>query len=320
MRKDYDPGPSRRSRPTTRSAASGSCPRTSGTARSPRTTSSSSRPASRRSSGAASSSRTDRSARPTRSSSRPASRSPRCRRPSSCATPGRTLREAGNGSPSGPQGHGGQGLPNLFLMLGPNTGLGIVDGLHGRVADQLRARRRRWTSDGSTRGGGPRRRARGATTWTCRSSSTGTVWNTGCASWYVDEHGRNVTLWPDWTFRFRQQTAKFDAELLRADEARRPSARRWPREQARDDHRRGQRHRRGGRRADAQQGARVVGLDLEGDPDRDILACDVTDPARSSARSPRRRAARRAGRAGSTTPGWASRRARARRRTRTRSR
>ncbi len=28
-----------------------------------------------------------------------------------------------------------------------------------------------------------------------------------------------------------------------------------------------------------EQGARVVGLDLNGDPDRDILACDVTDPA-----------------------------------------
>ena len=52
----------------------------------------------------------------------------------------------------------------------------------------------------------------------------GTVWNTGCASWYVDEHGRNVTLWPDWTFRFRQQTAKFDAELLRADPAPAPAS------------------------------------------------------------------------------------------------
>jgi hypothetical protein len=39
----------------------------------------------------------------------------------------------------------------------------------------------------------------------------GTVWNTGCASWYVDDQGRNVTLWPDWTFRFRRQTASFDS-------------------------------------------------------------------------------------------------------------
>jgi hypothetical protein len=38
----------------------------------------------------------------------------------------------------------------------------------------------------------------------------GTVWNTGCASWYLDDTGRNATLWPDWTWRFRQRTARFD--------------------------------------------------------------------------------------------------------------
>jgi hypothetical protein len=38
----------------------------------------------------------------------------------------------------------------------------------------------------------------------------GTVWNTGCASWYLDDSGRNVTLWPDWTWRFRRRTAQFD--------------------------------------------------------------------------------------------------------------
>jgi hypothetical protein len=38
----------------------------------------------------------------------------------------------------------------------------------------------------------------------------GTVWNTGCTSWYQDEKGNNPTLWPDWTWRFRQRTARFD--------------------------------------------------------------------------------------------------------------
>ena len=38
----------------------------------------------------------------------------------------------------------------------------------------------------------------------------GTVWNTGCASWYLDETGRNSTLWPDLTWRFRRRTARFD--------------------------------------------------------------------------------------------------------------
>jgi hypothetical protein len=38
----------------------------------------------------------------------------------------------------------------------------------------------------------------------------GTVWSTGCASWYVDDTGRNATLWPDWTWRFRMRTARLD--------------------------------------------------------------------------------------------------------------
>ena len=43
--------------------------------------------------------------------------------------------------------------------------------------------------------------------------SRGTVWTGGgCASWYLDEHGHNTTLWPDFTFRFRRLTRTFDRE------------------------------------------------------------------------------------------------------------
>ena len=39
----------------------------------------------------------------------------------------------------------------------------------------------------------------------------GTVWNTGgCSSWYLDRNGRNSTIWPDFTWRFWQQTRRFD--------------------------------------------------------------------------------------------------------------
>ena len=34
----------------------------------------------------------------------------------------------------------------------------------------------------------------------------------GCASWYLDKHGHNTTLWPDFTFRFRKLTKKLDRE------------------------------------------------------------------------------------------------------------
>jgi len=38
-----------------------------------------------------------------------------------------------------------------------------------------------------------------------------TVWNSGgCSSWYIDANGLNTTIWPDFTWRFRQVTRKFD--------------------------------------------------------------------------------------------------------------
>jgi cyclohexanone monooxygenase len=43
-----------------------------------------------------------------------------------------------------------------------------------------------------------------------------TVWTTGgCASWYLDDRGRNTTLWPGTTWRFRRQTARFDPSAYR---------------------------------------------------------------------------------------------------------
>jgi cation diffusion facilitator CzcD-associated flavoprotein CzcO len=37
----------------------------------------------------------------------------------------------------------------------------------------------------------------------------GTVWGTGCSSWYLDAAGRNTTLWPGFTFEFRRRTRRF---------------------------------------------------------------------------------------------------------------
>ena len=48
----------------------------------------------------------------------------------------------------------------------------------------------------------------------------GTVWNTGCASWYLDRTGRNSTAWPDWTWKFRRRV---DAARPGRVPARRPA-------------------------------------------------------------------------------------------------
>jgi hypothetical protein len=49
--------------------------------------------------------------------------------------------------------------------------------------------------------------------WNARMQAdlAGTVWTTGnCASWYLDAEGRNTTLWPNFTWRFRRETRRFD--------------------------------------------------------------------------------------------------------------
>jgi hypothetical protein len=44
-----------------------------------------------------------------------------------------------------------------------------------------------------------------------QSAMAGTVWTSGgCASWYLDAHGRNTTLWPGSTVTFRHHTRRFD--------------------------------------------------------------------------------------------------------------
>jgi hypothetical protein len=40
-----------------------------------------------------------------------------------------------------------------------------------------------------------------------------TVWVAGgCSSWNLDERGRNTTIWPDFTWRFKRRTTRFDPE------------------------------------------------------------------------------------------------------------
>jgi hypothetical protein len=47
----------------------------------------------------------------------------------------------------------------------------------------------------------------------CRTLHTkldGTVWDSGCTSWYLDEHGRNTINWPGFTFSYRFATRAVD--------------------------------------------------------------------------------------------------------------
>src|SRR3954452_3070134 len=124
---------------------------------------------------------------------------------------GRTLADVWNGSPRSHLGCTVPGFPNLFILLGPNTGLGhssmvyMIESQSAYVLDALRAMRERGAGTVDVR---PEAEAKFNAQ--VRERMQGTVWDTGCTSWYQDAKGNNPTLWPDWTWRFRQRTARFD--------------------------------------------------------------------------------------------------------------
>ena len=103
------------------------------------------------------------------------------------------------------------GFPNLFIMLGPNTGLGhssmvyMIESQLAYVMDALRELRARGASVVEVRP-----RGRGALQRRRPEADAGDRLVDRLPSWYLDAQGNNPTLWPDWTWRFRQRTASFD--------------------------------------------------------------------------------------------------------------
>jgi cation diffusion facilitator CzcD-associated flavoprotein CzcO len=104
------------------------------------------------------------------------------------------------------------GFPNMFLMTGPNTGLGhnsmvfMIESQLNYVLDAIRTMERMGLTSVDVR---PEMQDT-YNAW-LQENLAGTVWNTGgCSSWYLDKTGRNAVLWPDFTWRFRQRTRRFE--------------------------------------------------------------------------------------------------------------
>jgi len=126
---------------------------------------------------------------------------------------GRTLAEHWDGSLSALRGTTVAGFPNLFFVLGPNTGLGHTSVV---LMAEAQARYIRQALQHVERSGAvavePLPAAQDAWNEAVQARMKGTVWTEGgCASWYMDRNGRNTTLWPDHTFRFFAAVRHFDA-------------------------------------------------------------------------------------------------------------
>ena len=102
-------------------------------------------------------------------------------------------------------------VPNLFLLLGPNTGLGhnsvvfMIESQIRYVADAISAADRM-----GAQALAPTREAQDRFNDQLQRDLSTTVWNTGgCQSWYMDEHGVNRALWSGFTWEYWLATRRF---------------------------------------------------------------------------------------------------------------
>jgi hypothetical protein len=96
-------------------------------------------------------------------------------------------------------------------MTGPNSGLGhtsmvyMIESQLNLVLDCLRRMEQRGASSFEVR-----EDVQDAFNEEVQGSMEGTVWTAEhCKSWYLDANGKNRTLWPTWTFRYRALTRRF---------------------------------------------------------------------------------------------------------------
>jgi cation diffusion facilitator CzcD-associated flavoprotein CzcO len=101
------------------------------------------------------------------------------------------------------------GFPNLFLIAGPNTGLGhssmiyMIESHIRYIADCIRALTRNGARTMTVRADVQR-----AYNDRLQRDFARTVWQSGCRSWYQTKSGRNTAIWPGFTFDFRRRTRR----------------------------------------------------------------------------------------------------------------
>lgn len=103
------------------------------------------------------------------------------------------------------------GFPNMFVLSGPNTGIGhtslvyMIESQLTYILDALRQMDERGLATVDLR-----QDVQDAWFAEMQHDTEGTVWASGCESWYLDAEGRNAVLWPGFTFQFRHRTKHFD--------------------------------------------------------------------------------------------------------------
>ncbi|NOD48953.1 MULTISPECIES: NAD(P)/FAD-dependent oxidoreductase [unclassified Ruegeria] len=106
------------------------------------------------------------------------------------------------------------GFPNFFILLGPHTGLGhnsvvlMIEAQVGHIGRVLSEMQRKGIAAIT-----PDAKKQAGFTQEMQDRHADSVWQTGgCTSWYIDEDGRNTTLWPGTVGEYQARMAQSGLE------------------------------------------------------------------------------------------------------------
>jgi len=123
---------------------------------------------------------------------------------------GRNGIEMKNAFKDGPEAYYGTAIhqfPNMFMMLGPNTGLGhnsmiyMIESQTNYILDAIQKMQQQNIKSLEVK-----QEIQDKFNKEIQKKLEGTVWQSGCKSWYVSENGKNHTVWPGFTLEFRNRT------------------------------------------------------------------------------------------------------------------
>ncbi|GAA3911400.1 NAD(P)/FAD-dependent oxidoreductase [Litoribacillus peritrichatus] len=99
------------------------------------------------------------------------------------------------------------GFPNMFQLVGPNTGLGhnsvifMIESQVHYIIECLKEMKRRKVDLLEVK-----EDAQSAFNQWVQENLKGSVWASGCVSWYLQDGGKNFTMWPGATWQYRLKT------------------------------------------------------------------------------------------------------------------
>lgn len=121
-----------------------------------------------------------------------------------------TLNDAWTEGPEGYLGTTVSGFPNMFTIVGPNTGLGhnsMIYMIESQINYIIKAIQYINKSEIQAIDVYPAVQAKYNKEIQARLQKT--IWKSDCKSWYLTKNGKNTTLWPGFTFEYRARTYFF---------------------------------------------------------------------------------------------------------------